>query len=144
MRILNSGWLLLSAIIMLLVASRLIRSGSPVGLILTVGVVLLAVAAVRSLSAGRPDGPLHWRIVTRTTTPRWRPAPKDVTPREERVAVPDASTIAPPARPPVIVVDPAPIDELEHRLETLERLRTNGLLTDEEYEAKRAQAIADH
>ena len=143
-RILNSGWLLLTAIVMLLIASRLLRSGSPVGLVLTLGVVLLTVAAVRSLSANRPDGPLHWRIVTRTASPRWRPAPRDVTPREERLAEPDAATIEPPARPAVVVVEPAaPIDDLEQRLTVLDRLRANGTITDAEYEAKRARLIAE-
>jgi hypothetical protein len=35
------------------------------------------------------------------------------------------------------------MDDLTARLEALERLRARGLVTDAEYEAKRAQLIAD-
>ena len=44
----------------------------------------------------------------------------------------------------MIVVDPPDDTErLESKLEALDRLRASGLVTDDEYEAKRAKLIAD-
>jgi hypothetical protein len=56
-----------------------------------------------------------------------------------------SSTIAPRPRPaPVVVIEHAAGDEtLEAKLATLDRLRADGRLNDAEYEAKRAQLIAD-
>jgi hypothetical protein len=61
-------------------------------------------------------------------------APRNVTPIEPRVTAPRV----------VIVEGPtSPGDDLESKLRTLDRLRDDGLVTDEEYEAKRASLIAD-
>jgi hypothetical protein len=71
-------------------------------------------------------------------------ATKDVTPREPALtAGPIAASAA--RAPEVIVVDPRPdeIERLESKLDGLDRMRRNGLITDEEYEAKRAQLIAE-
>ena len=47
-------------------------------------------------------------------------------------------------RSAVSVVDPQDdTGRLESKLEALDRLRASGMVTDEEYEAKRAQLIAD-
>jgi hypothetical protein len=95
--------------------------------------ILLVVAIVRLL------GPSMFS----SRTPAPPPVPRDVTPRDDTVA--PSSTIAPrPRGAPVVVIEPAPGDEtLEAKLATLDRLRADGRLTDAEYEAKRAQLIAD-
>jgi hypothetical protein len=77
--------------------------------------------------------------------PPGRP-PRNVTPDEPSAAA--GSTIAPrEAASPVVVIEPATAGEvsesLEAKLATLDRLRDGGRLTDAEYEAKRAQLIAD-
>jgi hypothetical protein len=74
------------------------------------------------------------------------PAMRNVTPDDPFVA--SGSTIAPrQAASPAVVIEPAPSGEaaesLETKLATLDRLRDGGRLTDAEYEAKRAQLIAD-
>jgi hypothetical protein len=74
-------------------------------------------------------------------------APRNVTPHEPSVA--SGSTIqAREAAPPVVVIEPAqhgePAESLEAKLATLDRLHDAGRLTDAEYEAKRAQLIADY
>lgn len=82
-------------------------------------------------------------IVARTRSPSEppRPAVKDVTPIEPKLP---AGAIPPPDPAGVVVVDPEPpMDELTARLEVLERLRARGLVSEAEYEAKRARLIAD-
>jgi hypothetical protein len=82
-------------------------------------------------------------IVARTRSPSEppRPAVKDVTPIEPKLP---AGAISPPDPAGVVIVGPeTPMDDLTARLEALERLRARGLVTDAEYEAKRAQLIAD-
>ena len=74
------------------------------------------------------------------------PPPRDVTPREPAIA--SGSSITPRPDPaPVVIVEPAPgiaIETLEAKLATLDRLHDDGRLSDAEYEAKRAQLIADY
>jgi hypothetical protein len=70
--------------------------------------------------------------------------PRNVTPAEPQIGAAAASIAA--NRPaPVVVVEgtASPGDDLESKLRTLDRLRGDGLVTDEEYEAKRASLIAD-
>jgi hypothetical protein len=130
----NNAWLLLLIVVVGLVATRYARSLGLLGVIAPVLGILLVVAIVRLLgpwmvSSGRPAPP---------------PAPRDVTPREPSVA--PSPTIAPrPTQAPVVIVEPATEgdDALEAKLATLDRLRADGRLTDAEYEAKRAQLIAD-
>jgi len=130
----NNAWLLLLIVVVGLVVARYARSFGLLGVIAPVLGILLIVAIVRLLgpsmfSSRRPAPP---------------PAPRDVTPREPSVA--PTSTIAPrPTQAPVVIVEPATggDETLESKLATLDRLRTDGRLTDAEYEAKRAQLIAD-
>ena len=130
----NNAWLLLLIVVVGLVATRYARSFGLLGVVAPVLGILLVVAIMRLLgpwtvSAGRPMPP---------------PAPRDVTPREPSVA--PNSTIAPlPTQAPVVIVEPATggDESLESKLATLDRMRADGRLTDAEYEAKRAQLIAD-
>ena len=47
-------------------------------------------------------------------------------------------------RPSVVVIDqPDGSERLAAKLQALDALRADGLVTDDEYEAKRAQLIAD-
>lgn len=126
-------WAFVALAAIAILGSRLWRLAGPGGLLLTVLVVIVALSVIRAVTA-RP-GP----------SPEPRPSPKDVTPREPHIAASGGGAIKSAARPPVIVVDApsAPVDDLEQRLRSLERLRTNGLLTEEEYEAKRARVIAE-
>jgi hypothetical protein len=129
----NNAWLLLLIVIVGLVATRYARSFGLIGVIAPVLGILLVVAILRlvgprTASSGRPAP---------------TPAPRDVTPREP--AVGSSATIASrPTSAPVVVIESAASDEtLEAKLATLDRLRSGGRLTDAEYEAKRAQLIAD-
>jgi hypothetical protein len=126
-------WLTVVLAVTVIVGSRAFRMGGPGGALLAMFVVLVIVSVARAMARREPLG-----------MARWRPVPKDVTPREHRLDPPAGGHIASAVRPPVIVVDaPASTDDLERRLEALARLRTKGLLTEEEYESKRAQAIAE-
>jgi hypothetical protein len=130
----NNAWLLLLIVVVGLVATRYARSFGLLGVIAPVLGIILVVAVVRLLgpstvSSGRSAPP---------------PAPRDVTPRAP--SVPANSTIAPrPTQAPVVIVEPATggDETLDSKLATLDRLRADGRLTDAEYEAKRAQLIAD-
>ena len=110
--------------------SRFVRVSPPIWLVVSVALVVIAAIIGRQLVAGSRSG---FR----------RPAPRNVTPAEPTIA--PGTTVEPIARPPeVIVVEPA--DEaarLEAKLQALDRLRANGLVTEAEYEAKRARLIAE-
>jgi hypothetical protein len=116
------------------VGSRAFRLGGPGGALFAMLVVLVVISMIRG-----------WSRWSRPGAAPWRPAPRDVTPRQERLASPDEGRIASSTRRPIVVVESASqsVDDVEHRLESLDRLRRNGLLTDAEYEAKRAQVIAE-
>ncbi len=116
------------------VGSRAFRLGGPGGALFAIFVVFMVISMIRGWSRRSTPG-----------VARWRPAPRDVTPREERLVPPDEGRIASAAQRPIVVVEPGSqsIEDVEHRLESLDRLRRNGLLTDAEYEAKRAQVIAE-
>jgi hypothetical protein len=133
----NALWLLVVVGMLALVAARLSRSLGPVGLILTIVLVIFLLKLARDLLQARfhPTGPETQRAAT-----------KNVTPREGWLKPGDAPVPGPAAAPTpsVIVVDPPDVTErLEAKLEALDRLRATGLVTDEEYEAKRAKLIAD-
>ncbi len=134
-------WLLVGFGLAVLVVSRLSRAIGPAGIILTIALVLVFVWLARDLVLvrSRPGEGSRWRAPTRNVTP---PEPR----LDGPAAVDDdTSTISSGARPPVIVVEPEaqPLDDLEQRLLALDRLRANGLVTEAEYEAKRARLIAD-
>jgi hypothetical protein len=130
-------WLLLVLGMLAVVVLRLSRALGPAGLILTIVLVVLVIRLARDLlrfrsGANRPEGR---PAVTKNVTPQegWLP------PGAARKGGPAAT----PA-PSVIVVDPPDATErLESKLEALDRLRASGLVTDAEYEAKRAKLIAD-
>ena len=119
------------------IAARLSRSLGAFGLILTVFLVIVLIRLLRDLlqTRFRRGGDDHQGAATKNVTPQegWLP------PGVAR----GGGSAATPA-PSVIVVDPPDATErLESKLEALDRLRASGLVTDDEYEAKRAQLIAD-
>jgi hypothetical protein len=119
------------------VAARLSRSLGAFGLILTVFLVVVLVRLLRDLLQDRfrRSGDDQQRAATKNVTPQegWLPPGAGTTGR----------SAATPA-PSVIVVDPPDDTErLESKLEALDRLRASGMVTDDEYEAKRAKLIAD-
>jgi hypothetical protein len=130
-------WLLLVLGMLAVVVVRLSRQLGPAGLILTIVLVVLLIRLARDLLRFRSGakGPDRQPAVTKNVTPRegWLPPG----------AAPTAGVTAAP-RPSVVVVDaPDATERLETKLEALDRLRASGLVTDDEYEAKRAQLIAD-
>jgi hypothetical protein len=132
----NNAWLLLAIVVIGLVATRYARSFGLFGILAPVIGVLLVMAILRIL------GPM-W--LARPRTPEPPPSPRNVTPAE--APAPTSSTIGPRAAPAPVVVEPAArdaeVETLETKLATLDRLHDEGRLTDLEYEAKRAQLIAD-
>ena len=77
---------------------------------------------------------------SRHATPK--PVTKNITPVEPKLA---AGPNAPPDRAPdVVVIDAeSPFERLEAKLEALDRLHAKGVVSDAEYETKRAKLIAD-
>ena len=132
----NALWLLVVVGMLALVAARLSRSLGPIGLILTIVLVIVLIRLTRDLL----------QLRSRQAVDDRQRATKDVTPQEGRLAPGAASSRASggsPA-PSVIVVEASDgTERLEAKLEALDRLRATGLVTDDEYEAKRAQLIAD-
>jgi hypothetical protein len=132
----NRAWLVVALIVVGLAVAREARSFGVFGI---VGPLVAVVVVVIIVGAVAPS----WLRPTRP--PATPAAPRDVTPREPQIET--GATIAPRAAAPVVVIDPAgepPIETLESKLATLERLRDDGRLSGAEYEAKRAQLIADY
>jgi putative oligomerization/nucleic acid binding protein len=72
------------------------------------------------------------------------PPPKNVTPIEPAIEA-SSTSLRPRPTPQGVVID-APLagtDDLASKLRALDRLRAEGLVSDVEYEAKRAKLIAD-
>jgi putative oligomerization/nucleic acid binding protein len=133
----NTLWLLVVVAMLAVVAARLSRSLGAFGLILTVFLVIVLVRLLRDLlqSRFRRSGDDHQPPATKNVTPQEGWLPPGVRPTGGPAATP---------APSVIVVDPPDATEqLEAKLEALDRLRASGLVTDDEYEAKRAKLIAD-
>jgi len=132
----NGAWLAIGLLVVLFLVGGLARSGDTAALIVIVVITIIAINALRSYhSAPRPGG-----------VPGWQSPLKNVTPVDPAVAPPadsDAVAEAGRAEPTVIVVEPEPIEGLEARLQALDRLKANGVITHAEYEAKRARLIAD-
>jgi hypothetical protein len=136
----NAVWLLVVVAMLAIVAARLSRSLGPVGLIFTIVLVIVLLKLARDLLQARfrPAGPDRQRA-TKNVTPQegWLP------PGDQADARSASGSARAPA-PSVIVVEPQDgTQRLEAKLEALDRLRATGAVTDSEYEAKRAQLIAD-
>ena len=138
------AWLVVALIIGGLVAARYARVFGLLGILASVLIVVVVILAIL-----RAIGPT-WVIGSRPPVPP--PDPRNVTPPEPPISTRSgsrsgsSSTIGPrPASPPVVVIEPTgpAAETLEAKLLTLDRLREDGRLTDAEYEAKRAQLIAD-
>jgi hypothetical protein len=130
--------LLLAAVAAAVVASRLGRALGLIGIVLVFVLFVVVLVLLRSLVEG---------VRLTSADPNRRRAPtKNVTPREP--ALPPGAADAPESvaakGPSVIVIDPADASErLAAKLQALDGLRADGLVSDDEYEAKRAQLIAD-
>jgi hypothetical protein len=132
----NALWLLVVVAMLAVVAARLSRSLGPVGLIVTIVLVIVLLKLARDLLQAR----------FRTAGPDRQRATKNVTPREGWLKPGDAPAPGPAVGPPpsIILVEPQDgTERLEAKLEALDRLRATGAVTEAEYEAKRAQLIAD-
>ena len=136
----NVAWLVVAFVLVGLVAARYARAFGLPGILASALIAVVVVLAIlralgpKWVSPLRPPGP--------------PPEPRNVTPPEPPVTTSSrsSSTIGPrPTSPPVVVIEPtgAAAETLEEKLVTLDRLRDDGRLTDAEYEAKRAQLIAD-
>lgn len=131
-------WLLLAVVAGAVLASRLGRALGPAAIVLAIVLVVAGAFLLRGLvEVARA------RSAARDT---WRPTTKNVTPHEPALsagATSSAESVA-VSGPSVIVVEPPDTtDRLASKLKALDRLRADGLVTDEEYEAKRASLIAD-
>ena len=138
----NVAWLVVALVLIGLIAARYARAFGLLGILASVLIAVVVVLAIL-----RAIGPT-WIVPSRPPAPP--PDPRNVTPPEPPISTRSTSrsgsTIGPrPASPPVVVIDPSgPASEtLEAKLLTLDRLREDGRLTGAEYEAKRAQLIAD-
>jgi hypothetical protein len=136
----NVAWLVVALVIAGLVAARYARVFGLLGILASVLVVVVVVLAIL-----RAIGPA-WVIPSRPPVPP--PDPRNVTPPEPPITTSSrsSSTIGPrPTSPHVVVIEPTgpAAETLEAKLHTLDRLRDDGRLTEAEYEAKRAQLIAD-
>lgn len=134
-------WLLLVLAMLAVFVARLSRSLGPLGLIVTVVLIIVLVRLardlIRALSQRGGDG--DQRAATKNVTPReaWLPLGERAEPRS-------ASGSGRTPAPSVIIVEPQDgTERLEAKLEALDRLRATGAVTEAEYEAKRAQLIAD-
>jgi hypothetical protein len=130
-------WLLLGLAILAILVSRLSRSLGPIGIVATVVLVIAVLGVAREL--------LRYRS-RQGRGGRSGPAVKNVTPREPALTPGATTSQGSPSDPaPTVVVIEAPDGngQLAAKLQALDRLRTEGLVTDEEYEAKRSQLIAD-
>lgn len=136
----NVAWLVVALVVVGLVAARYARAFGLLGIL---GSMLVAVVVV--LAILRAVGPT-WVSSSRPAAPP--PDPRNVTPREPPIQTSSSSRSTITRRPstsPVVVIESAEpaAETLEAKLVTLDRLRDDGRLTDAEYEAKRAQLIAD-
>jgi hypothetical protein len=131
-------WLLIGIGVSLVVS----RVGRPLGLVGGVLAIVLVMVVIG----------VAWEVVRTRARARGTYQPmattKNVTPREPALPAGDSRppevSAAVSWAPSVIVVEPPDgADVLGARLQALDRLRADGLVTDQEYEAKRAQLIAD-
>jgi hypothetical protein len=126
------GGLLVALVVVAIVAIRFVRSFGPLGIVAPIVVVAVFLWVLHDFGL--------WSFRSRPTGPSL--GPRNVTPPE--ASAPNGPPVTPrPASHPVVVVEPMPAETLETKLATLDRLRDDGRLTDAEYDAKRAQLIAD-
>jgi hypothetical protein len=127
------GGLLVALVVVAIVAIRFVRSFGPLGIVAPIVVVAVFLWVLHDFGL--------WSFRSRPSAPSL--GPRNVTP--PGASNPSGPPITPrPPSHPIVVVEPAPAAEtLEAKLATLARLRDDGRLTDAEYEAKRAQLIAD-
>jgi Short C-terminal domain len=131
-------WLLLALVAGAVVASRLGRALGPTGIVLAIVLVVGAAVVLRYVIEAAAA-----RSRSREPQPA---APKNVTPIEPALSPGAAAPMSSTARgaPSVIVIDPPDGSQrLAAKLQALDTLRADGLVTDDEYEAKRAKLIAD-
>jgi hypothetical protein len=130
-------WLLLAVAILAILLSRLSRSLGPLGIVASVILLIAVVGVAREYMRYRSR---------RSGLERSAAAVKNVTPHEPAISpgtTTSAGTPAAPA-PSIVVIDPPDESErLASKLQALDRLRTEGLVTDEEYEEKRSRLIAE-
>jgi hypothetical protein len=134
-------WLLLVLAMLAVFVARVSRSLGPVGLIVTVILIIVLVRLARDLlqALSRRSGEGDQRAATKNVTPQegWLQPGDRVDPRS-------LSGSERGSGPSVVIVEPQDgTERLEAKLEALDRLRATGAVTDAEYEAKRAQLIAD-
>jgi hypothetical protein len=133
-----NGWLLLAVVLAAVLASRLGRALGPTAIVLAIVLVVVGAFLLRGLvevARARSVGRDAWRPMTKNVTPHEPALPPGAAPSRESTAV---------TGPSVIVVEPPNgTERLAAKLQALEGLRADGLVTDEEYEAKRASLIAD-
>jgi hypothetical protein len=132
----NAIWLLVGLVVVGLIVARLSRSFGAVGIVVTIVLVILVVSLARALwLGGRRPGGFGRQNATKNVTPHEPALPPGAEP---------SPGLAATRGPSVIVIDPPDGSQLlADKLQALDRLRAEGLVTDQEYEAKRAQLIAD-
>jgi putative oligomerization/nucleic acid binding protein len=130
--------LLVVAVAAAIVVGRLGRALGPMGILLAVVLVVVALILLRNLVDA---------VRASSAGPDRRQAPtKNVTPHEPALPPGEGSSEESTAGrvPSVIVIDPPDRSEqLAAKLQALDGLRADGLVSDDEYETKRAQLIAD-
>jgi hypothetical protein len=129
----RAGFLLFALVLALVVGSRVVRLSLPWWLLIASIVLLVAVA----IGVGRAFGGGVASAVR-------QPPPRNVTPEEPTIAA-GAGPVPATRTPEIVVVEPTEdaTARLEAKLQALDRLRANGLVSDAEYEAKRARLIAE-
>jgi hypothetical protein len=130
-------WFLIGIGFVAFLVSRMTRSMGPAGIIITIALVIVLFGIARDLlrtraGTGAPD---PWTAATKNVTPHEPALPPGLAPRRDPASDP---------APPVVIVEPPDATEaLQAKLRALDRLRADGLVTEAEYEAKRARLIAD-
>ena len=132
------AWLVVALVVVGLIAARYARAFGLLGILGSMLVAVVVVLAILRAVGPTLGHPLASALAS-ARSPQHNAA-------ERPTSSSSSSTIGPrPSTSPVVVIEPteAAPETLEAKLATLDRLRDDGRLTDAEYEAKRAQLIAD-